>query len=74
MSPFFYYSGVIDAGYQGEIKVIIINNSKTQMQITKKMKIAQLLILPIIVKNCAIVKKFGKTDRNVSGFGSTGIF
>ncbi|AKM82567.1 TPA: dUTP diphosphatase [Candidatus Berkelbacteria bacterium] len=64
--------GVIDAGYRGEYKVILINLSNKTYEINKGDKLAQLLIQPIITANIVEVKKLTKTSRGIGGFGSTG--
>jgi dUTP pyrophosphatase len=64
--------GTVDAGYRGEIRVILINHGKTAFQITKGMKIAQMVVTPVIRVNLEEVQELSKTQRGESGFGSTG--
>lgn len=68
--------GTVDQGYTGEIKVILFNASSEQNKIEKGMKIAQVVISPVIAgKWVNLVKKdkVGSKDRNDNGFGSTGV-
>lgn len=64
--------GTIDAGYRGEIGIILINHGHKSFQITPKMKIAQMVICPIIQAKLTIVDELNITDRDDNGFGSTG--
>lgn len=64
--------GTIDEGYRGEIGVILINHSKIPFKVEKQMKIAQMVIKPIIKVLIKEVKEVASSDRNGSGFGSTG--
>lgn len=64
---------VVDAGYNGEIRLHLINVSKKDAIIKAGMKIAQGLILPVpIVKLNKVDGEFKDTKRGISGFGSTG--
>ena len=65
--------GTIDEGYRGEIGVILINHGKTSFQVTKGMKIAQMLIAPVIRVEIEAVKILSISSRGDNGFGSTGI-
>ena len=64
--------GTIDEGYRGEVGVILINHGKNVFEITEGMKIAQMVISPVIRVNVAKSKKLNDTIRNDSGFGSSG--
>jgi dUTP pyrophosphatase len=65
-------AGVIDSGYRGEIGVVLINLGKEPIEITKNMRIAQMLIQPTITANIQEVTTLDETKRNEGGFGSTG--
>ncbi|MBD3204165.1 dUTP diphosphatase [Candidatus Woesearchaeota archaeon] len=65
-------AGVIDSGYRGEIKVVIKNLGNEDFQITKNMKIAQILIQPVARAELKEVESLDETSRNEGGFGSTG--
>ena len=65
--------GTIDAGYRGEIGVILINHSKNPFQVTFGMKIAQMVIASIIQAKVTVVDRLDRTSRADRGFGSTGL-
>jgi dUTP pyrophosphatase len=67
-------AGVIDAGYRGEIKVVLVNLSDAPFTIEKGMKIAQMLIQPLSVVNIVETQELDDTTRGEGGFGSTGKF
>lgn len=64
--------GTIDAGYRGEIGIIIINHGKESFEICVGTKIAQMVITPIIHATIQEVNELEESDRGVGGFGSTG--
>lgn len=65
--------GTIDNTYTGELKVIVHNTSSDRLIVIKpSQKIAQLVVCPVIVLNTSVVDEVGTTDRQDSGFGSTG--
>ena len=65
--------GTIDAGYRGEIGVILINHGQHPFQVHPGMKIAQLVISPIIRVKIEEVNQLSLTERGTDGFGSTGL-
>ena len=64
--------GTVDAGYRGEIQVIVINLGDEAYTFTKGQKIAQLVLKPVIQANY-VEGELGTSDRGVGGFGSTGL-
>lgn len=66
--------GVIDAGYRGEIKVVVKNLSEDIFNIVPQQKIAQILIQEISNLEISEEKIDDSTDREANGFGSTGQF
>ena len=64
--------GTIDADYRGEVKVPIINLGREPFTIEKGMRVAQMVIAPVM--HCAIdeVEDLDETGRGDNGFGSTG--
>ncbi len=65
--------GTIDSDYRGEVQVLLINLGREPFEISRGMRIAQMVIAP--VSHAAIVetKAIAVTRRGVGGFGSTGI-
>lgn len=64
--------GVIDAGYRGEWKVILINLSETDYKIEVGDKIAQGILQSAKQAKIEIVEGLSNTSRGEGGFGSTG--
>jgi len=64
--------GVYDAGYRGEYNVNIINLGQQTYEIKKGDKIAQLVILPVIIAEMNEVYKLNDTSRGEGRFGITG--
>ena len=65
--------GTIDADYRGEIKVILINLGSEPFKIEKGLRIAQMVICPIVKAQLEEVDDLNETERGDGGFGSTGI-
>ena len=62
--------GVIDSDYRGNIKIILKNTSEDRYEIKVGDRIAQLVILPVLLP--AFVDAWNDTERGTGGFGSTG--
>ena len=62
--------GVIDSDYRGNIKIALKNISENRYTIDIGDRIAQLVILPVIL--CDFVDSWNDTERGTGGFGSTG--
>jgi dUTP pyrophosphatase len=67
-------AGVVDAGYRGEVRVVMANLGKEPFQIKKGMKIAQMLIQPVETVDIVEADELDETSRGQGGFGSTGQF
>ncbi|MBW9169892.1 dUTP diphosphatase [Clostridium estertheticum] len=65
--------GTIDEGYRGEIGIILINHSKINFRVEKNMKIAQMVIKPVLKVSIVEVSELNSTQRGKGGFGSTGL-
>lgn len=65
--------GTVDAGYRGEIKVILINHGEQPFHIEKGMKISQMVIMPILRAEITEVSDLSESVRGEGGFGSTGL-
>ena len=64
--------GTIDADYRGEIKVILINLGKETFKVEKGLRIAQMVVCPIVQAQLKEVDDLSETERGKGGFGSTG--
>jgi dUTP pyrophosphatase len=64
--------GTIDADYRGEILVILINLGSESFTVRRGMRIAQLVIAPVLRARIAEGGELAKTSRGRGGFGSTG--
>ena len=64
--------GTIDAGYRGEIKVILINLGQATFKISPGQRIAQIVIAPVIQADFVAVEHLSESQRGIGGFGSTG--
>jgi dUTP pyrophosphatase len=65
-------TGLIDADYQGELKISCWNRSDIAYEIQPGERLAQLVIVPIVRANWILVDDFQQTDRGDGGFGHTG--
>lgn len=66
-------AGVIDAGYRGEIGIVLRNLGDDSFDVEKGMRIAQLLIQPVLQATLVQVDELSDTSRSGGGFGSTGL-
>ena len=64
--------GTIDADYRGEIQVLLINLGSDPVAISRGMRIAQLVIAPVVRAHLEEVSALDATARAGGGFGSTG--
>ena len=64
--------GTIDADYRGEIKIGLINLGSEPVQITRGIRIAQMIIAPVIQAEFVLTDTLDTTHRGAGGFGSTG--
>lgn len=65
--------GIIDSDYTGEIKLSLWNASEEDFLVEPGMRVAQLLVVPVVTAAFSLVKHHQKTERGTGGFGSTGI-
>ena len=64
--------GTIDAGYRGEIGVILANFGSADFAVAKGDRIAQFVVAPVLQPTVAEAETIDETDRGAGGFGSTG--
>jgi dUTP pyrophosphatase len=65
--------GTIDADYRGEISVLLINHGRESFTVKRGMRIAQLVIAPVVYAQLRMVESLTETKRGTGGFGSTGV-
>ena len=64
--------GLIDADYQGELKVSLWNRSSEAFTVKPMERICQMVIVPVVQVQFNVVNDFDVSDRGEGGFGSTG--
>jgi dUTP pyrophosphatase len=66
--------GLIDAGYRGELRVLLLNTDRLRsFQVMPGDRIAQLVLMKVEVPELAEVGELSETARGQGGFGSTGV-
>lgn len=65
--------GTIDSDYRGEIQVILINHSDREFTVTYGMRIAQMVVAPVIQSRFSLTADLSTSTRGAGGFGHTGI-
>ncbi len=65
-------TGLIDADYQGPIKMSLWNRSQEEIVIEPGERVAQMVLVPVIRPEILVVDEFATTERGSAGFGSTG--
>ena len=66
-------AGVIDSSYRGEVGVVLKNLGEESFKVEKNMRIAQMLIQPVVSANIEETEELDITDRGEGGWGSTGL-
>ncbi|HLJ28282.1 MAG TPA: dUTP diphosphatase [Candidatus Angelobacter sp.] len=64
--------GVIDAGYRGEVRVLMENLGDSPAEIRAGEKIANLIPYPVLTSEVEVVDELSNSSRQAGGFGSTG--
>ena len=64
--------GTVDADYRGEVSVPLINHGREPFVIEPNMRIAQMIIAPVVQASFEVVEELDETPRGSGGFGSTG--
>ena len=65
--------GTIDSDYRGEVRVPLINLGDEAFTVERGMRIAQLVIAPVVQAGFDEVSDLDETERGAGGFGSTGV-
>ncbi len=64
--------GLVDAGYRGELRVILVNtDAREPFVVEPGMRIAQLVVLPVAAVDPVELDELPATERGVRGFGSS---
>jgi dUTP pyrophosphatase len=64
--------GVIDAGYRGEVRVLVENLGDLPAEIHAGDKIANLIPYPVLTSEVEVVEELSGSSRKAGGFGSSG--
>jgi len=64
--------GTIDAGYRGEVGVVLVNHGRQAFRVRQGMKVAQLVVTPVVEVEVVEAQALPETSRGGRGFGSTG--
>ena len=64
--------GTIDAGYRGEVGILLINHGRDIFRVQRGMKVAQLVVAPVVEVEVVEADALSETSRSGDGFGSTG--
>ncbi|HEX4323394.1 MAG TPA: dUTP diphosphatase [Gaiellaceae bacterium] len=64
--------GLVDAGYRGELKVVLLNTDRNERFVVEPgMRIAQLVIVPVVLTEPREVMELPGSERGEKGFGSS---
>lgn len=66
-------AGTFDSGFRGELSIMLVNMNDKTVEIEKGMRIAQIILIPIVKAKIVEVKKLSETERGERSFGSTGM-
>ena len=64
--------GLIDADYQGPLKISLWNRGREPFTIATGERVAQMVLVPVLRPQVQVVEDFVATERGAGGFGSTG--
>ena len=64
--------GTIDSDYRGELQVILLNSGQEPFVVKRGMRIAQMIVAPVVKASFQIVDNLDDTVRAAGGFGHTG--
>ena len=65
--------GTIDSDYRGPLGVIVLNAGLETIEISHGMRIAQMVVAPVVVADFELDQELSETERGAGGFGSTGV-
>ena len=64
--------GTVDAGYRGEIGILLVNHGREAFRVQQGMRVAQLVVTPVVEVEVVEADALSETARGRDGFGSTG--
>lgn len=65
--------GLIDAGYRGEVRVLLLNNDPAEtVRIEAGARVAQLVLTPVVIADAVEATELSESVRGDGGFGSSG--
>lgn len=64
--------GTVDCDYRGELQVIVVNHGAAPFEVTRGMRIAQMVVAPVTRAELVEVEVLPESRRGVRGFGHTG--
>lgn len=65
--------GVVDSDYRGEWMVPLHNMSREEFTVTNGMRVAQLVVTPVLLPDMEEAEELDETCRGIGGFGSSGL-
>ena len=65
--------GLVDSDYRGELLIPLINHGSEPFTVEAGMRIAQLVVLPILTPELKEVTRLDTTERGAGGFGASGL-
>ena len=63
--------GLIDSGYRGEIRIVLLNTGGEAFSVEPGMRVAQLVVIPVAAVRLVEVDELASSDRGTRGFGSS---
>ncbi len=64
--------GTIDSDFRGEVGVILINHGSRPFTVTPRMRIAQIVLMPVVQADFVLQEALASSKRGEGGFGHTG--
>jgi dUTP pyrophosphatase len=66
--------GLVDSGYRGELRIVLLNtDSRETFVVEPGMRIAQLVVVPVLEVEPVVVEELPESERGVRGFGSSAV-
>jgi dUTP pyrophosphatase len=63
--------GLIDSGYRGEIRIVLLNTGDQTFSVEPGMRVAQLVVVPVAAVRLVEVNELTASERGTQGFGSS---